>query len=177
MKDRAIPLTRGQLLALGAMSMALATLSFFVGLAVGEGPVVPRAGSPARPTVEPLVGETVRTGSLESLLVRVSGTQGTEVRFPSALTALVPEATADGVPTGGWAIQVGEYPDADGATRLVTQLRAAELPAYAVLALVDGNKSHRVRVSGFATREAAATAVSDVATRAGSSSPLVVPAP
>lgn len=177
MKDRAIPLTGGQLLALGAMSMALALLSFFVGLAVGEGSPSGNSADVARPTIEPLVGDVVRSGSLESLLVRVSGTQGTDVSFPGALTSALPESSADGVPSGGWAIQVAEYPDLEGATRLVTQLRELELPAYSAAALVDGRKVHRVRVSGFATREGASAAVTAVATRAGSTTPLVVPAP
>jgi cell division septation protein DedD len=177
MKDRAIPLTRGQLLALGAMSLALAALSFFVGLAVGQGAPASELAAANKPSVPPLVAEAVQTGSLESLLVRVSGVQATEVDFPGALAAAIPHASADGVPLAGWAVQVAEYPDAVGAERLVAQLRELKLPAYAVSALVDGTPQHRVRVGGFSTRESATAAVAAVATSAGSSQPLVVPAP
>ncbi len=174
MKDAAIPLTRGHLYALGAMSMALAFLAFFVGLALGRR--APEVAS-EDPAVLPLVAEEVEGGSLEALLARLSEVQGASVRFPGELGSSAPSASVDGVPTGGWAVQVGEYADQDGADRLVAQLREAGLPAYRVRALIDGHRRERVRVAGYSTRESAAIALADVASRAGSASPAVVPAP
>ncbi len=174
MKDAAIPLTRGHLYALGAMSMALAFLAFFVGLALGQrAPEVEAEG----PAVLPLVAAEVQGGSLETLLARVSEAQGAGVSFPAELASSAPSASVDGVPTGGWAVQVGEYPDLEGADRLVAQLREAGLPAYRVRVLVDGHRRERVRVAGYSTRESAAIAMADVASRSGSASPAVVPAP
>lgn len=174
MKDNAIPLTRGHLYALGAMSMALGFLAFFVGLAVGQrAPETP----PAEARILPLVAAEVESGSLEALLARVSEVQGAALSFPSELGATGPSASIDGVPTGGWSVQVGQYPQVDGAERLVAQLREAGLPAYRVAAIVDGKRLHRVRVSGYSSRESAAIDMAAVASRAGASTPSVVPAP
>ncbi len=174
MKDNAVPLTRGHLYALGAMSMALGFLAFFVGLAFGQ-----RAPAPteAEARVLPLLSEEVQTGSLEALLSRVSEGQGAGLTFPSELSSSTPSASIDGVPTGGWSVQVGQYPEVDGAERLVAQLREAGLPAYRVAALVDGRRQHRVRVSGYSSRESATIDMAAVASRAGASAPSVVPAP
>jgi hypothetical protein len=173
MKDALIPLTRGHLLALGAMSVALACLSFFLGLTVANRGRAPEAEAGGVP---PLVAAEVREGTLEALLARVSQQQGAELSFPGELAG--PGAMSEsGIPTGGWSIQVAEYPDRPSADRLVEELRAAELQAYRVSALVDGHPVQRVRVSGYATRERALTAMESVASRAGSSTPRVVAAP
>jgi cell division septation protein DedD len=174
MKDRTLSMSRGHLLALGAMSLASAVLAFFVGVAVGRRAEAPVAGVPA---VAPLVADDVRSGSLERLLARVSEEQAPDVTFPAALSAVTPSASLDGIPTGGWSIQVGEFPDATAADRLVGQLREGGLPAYRVRALVDGRSVHRVRVSGYGTRDAASSDASSVASRAGAESGVVVPAP
>lgn len=173
MKDQLIPLTRGHLFALGAMSVALACMSFFLGLTVGE------RSQPTTETaagVTPLVAAEVQEGTLESLLSRVSQQQALEVSFPAELAGPGP-ASESGVPTGGWSIQVAEYPDVPSADRLVESLRAAELQAYRVAALVDGRTIQRVRVSGYASRERALTEMESVASRAGATDPRVVAAP
>ena len=173
MKDHLIPLTRGHLFALGAMSVALACLSFFLGLTVAERS---RAVAPAEGGVPPLVAEEVHAGTLETLLARVSQQQGAQVSFPGELAGHG-SLSEDGVPTGGWSIQVAEYADVVSAERLVGELRAAELKAYRAAALVDGRSVQRVRVSGYASREGALSAMESVASRAGASAPRVVAAP
>jgi len=173
MKDQLIPLTRGHLFALGAMSVALACLSFFLGITVAE------RGRPAAEPVNgvvPLVAAEVREGTLEMLLARVSEQQGADVSFPSELVG-AGAASESGVPTGGWSIQVAEYPDVESADRLVVELRAAEMQAYRVAALVDGHAVQRVRVSGYASREGALSEMESVASRTGATAPRVVAAP
>jgi hypothetical protein len=173
MKDQLIPLTRGHLFALGAMSVALACLSFFLGLTVAERT---HRGMPEVDGVRPLVADDVREGTLETLLARVSQQQGIDVAFPGEL-AVGGSLSENGVPTGGWSIQVAEYPDTSSADRLVVELRAAELKAYRVAALVDGRSVQRVRVSGYVSREGALVAMESVASRAGAADPRVVAAP
>lgn len=81
--ERELVLTRGHLFALGALSLALAVLSFFVGLQLGrtDAPVAPA------PAVEPLVREEVRGGDLEVLLARVEAASRphAELTFPEKL--------------------------------------------------------------------------------------------
>lgn len=173
MKDQLIQLSRGHLFALGAMSVALAVLTFFLGYTVAERR---RPANELPPELEPLTAEEVRAGTLESLLARVSDQQRADLAFPGELEQ-AGNVSEGGVPTGGWAIQVAEYPDADSAERLVAELRAAELPAYRAAALVDGHKVQRVRVSGYGTRDAALRELESVATRSGAAAPAVVPAP
>lgn len=166
-----LTLTRGHLLALGALSLALAVLSFFLGVEVG------RQQAPPPPVVElpGLVAKDVAEGNLEELLSKAEEKQGQPLDFPKALIA--PPAEADGVPTGGWAVQVGEFPDAAGADALVTRLRAEKLAAYKIPAVVEGHPRLRVRVGGFGSRESAEAAQGQVVGAAGVSEGVVVPAP
>lgn len=81
--ERELVLTRGHLFALGALSLALAVLSFFVGLQLGRTDA-PIATAPA---VDPLVREEVRGGDLEVLLARVEAASRphAELTFPEKL--------------------------------------------------------------------------------------------
>lgn len=174
MKDSTIQLSRGHLFALGSMSVALAALAFFLGFTVSERV---RPADETAPGVPPLVAEEVRAGSLEALLARVADQQAADLVFPAELESTDRTVSANGVPTGGWAIQVAEYPDRESADRLVEQLRATSLTAYRVAAIVGGSRVQRVRVSGFNTREAAMAEVNSVGARAGSTGAMVVAAP
>ncbi len=91
-------------------------------------------------------------------------------------TAAVPAASAD-IPTSGWAIQVGELGVEADADRYVETLRAAELSAYKVVALVDGAWVWRVRVGGYSSKEGAAASVAGVASKAGAAEASVIRAP
>lgn len=166
-----LTLTRGHLLALGALSLALAVLTFFLGVEVG------RKQAPPPPIVEPpgLVAKEVAEGNLEELLSKAEEKQGQPLDFPKALIA--PPIAADGVPGGGWAIQVGEFPDDAGADALVAKLRGDKLAAYKIAAVVEGHPRLRVRVGGYGSRESATAAQPQVVTAAGVSDGVVVPAP
>ena len=83
----------------------------------------------------------------------------------------------DGVPASGWAIQVASRADENDAQVLVETLRAAGLAAYRGVALVDGATTWRIRVGGYASKDAATAAMTAVASRAGSTDPRVLPAP
>lgn len=173
MQPAQLDLTRGHLFALGALSVAMATLAFFVGVQLGRSQA-PEA--PPRPT-DGLVPDEVRAGDLEAPLARVEERQSAALAFPTALPeAMVPSAS-DGVPSGGWAIEVAQSHREEDAQRLVDTLRAAELPAYRVASLVDGKLSHRIRVGGYASAGTARNAAVEVASRAGAVEGRVVPAP
>lgn len=174
MKDSTIQLSRGHLFALGSMSVALAALAFFLGFTVAERV---RPAGEAQTGVPPLVAEEVRAGSLEALLARVADRQAADLAFPAELESTDRTVSANGVPTGGWAIQVAEYPDRESADRLVEELRATSLTAYRVAAIVGGHRVQRVRVSGFPSREAAMAQVETIGARSGSAAAVVVPAP
>jgi cell division septation protein DedD len=212
--DRQLQLTRNHLFALGAVSLSLAVLAFFVGMQVGKTQAPP---APALPPVAPLVGEEARTGDLEVLLAKVeqANKPNDPLAFPGELpktdappapvdpTAAVVEApppvdpfpdapregsatvaagmsasaVVDGVPSGGWAIQVGTRDVEADAQALVETLRAAGLDAYRVVALVDGKPTWRVRVGGYASKDGTTAALAEVSGRAGAGDATVTPAP
>ncbi len=231
-----LPLTRNHLYALGALSLALAVLSFFVGFSAGRG----RAVAPPSVAVAKLVPDDVRSGDLEVLLAGVEHATAADAALsfpaelprsepsavavadaaaavadaaaaaarvlgaPSAAVALDPAlpvlqkavpadprlgagAVAPGaavapapvgvVPTSGWAVQVGQHADSADADRYVATLKAANLAAYKVVALVDGQATWRVRIGGFSSKEAASAALPGVASKSGAANALVTPAP
>lgn len=217
-----LPITRAHLFALGAMSLTMAVLSFFIGLKLGQHDVPMSEG----PVVKALLDEEARTGNLEALLMRVEATQTQErLVFPEELTKSAPPlpplpdpdapaadptlvvaaappaappivqpdsppvshaelaggerviAASEAVPTTGWAIQVGERAQEQEAERLVATLRTAGLEAYHVEVLVDGTPTHRVRVGGYGSQEAAKAALVEVSGRAGAPDATVIKAP
>lgn len=212
-----LPLTRNHLYAMGALSLSVAVLAFFVGFSLG------RAGGPpaAEPVVMRLVPDDVRTGDLEVLLARVEETSNAEMTmgFPTELprTELPPapvEPLAEGevppppepvpapfpaesrpgaatiepaaevaptsagdIPTSGWSVQVAEHVNEADAILAVEALRASELSAYSVVAIVEGEVRWRVRVGGYGSKEAANDASASVAAKAGVASATVTMAP
>lgn len=217
-------LSGGHLLALFALAVSLAALSFFVGYDAGKTQVRVVEVQPSTP---PLIGDEARTGDLESLLGRVEQANGrpaldfpkelpasaevpaptpavgpdgaplpagsptvpvrpadpfpdaqrtgvAEVNGGSAAVALAPDA---GVPSGGWAVDVASFPSEAEAATHVEGLRAAELAAYRVVALVDGVAVWRVRIGGYPSKDAASAALSSVAAQARSSTARVTKAP
>lgn len=175
--DRPLPITRGHLFAFAALALALAALTFFLGLTVGRR----QAAAPPPAAVSALVPEEVRSGDLEVLLSKVEEARpGEGLAFPEELprsTALVVPSASDGVPTSGFAIEVFVRPDETDAQRLVDTLRAAGLAAYRVAAMVDGKAEHRVKVGGYASEEAAKAALAEVQARAGAPEASVGPVP
>lgn len=212
-----LPLTRNHLYAMGALSLSVAVLAFFVGFSVG------RAGGPppAEPVVMRLIPDDVRSGDLEVLLARVEETSAAEMTmgFPTELprtdappapveplaegevppppepvpapfpaesrpgaaaiepaAEVAPTNTMD-IPTSGWSVQVAEHTDEADAVRAVEALRAAELSAYSVVAIVEGEVRWRVRVGGYGSKEAANDASATVAAKAGVASATVTMAP
>lgn len=79
-----LPLTRNHLYAMGALSLALALLAFFVGFSLGRG----KAAAPPPVSAESrFLSEEARTGNLEVLLSKVEQARGVEeaMAFPSEL--------------------------------------------------------------------------------------------
>lgn len=173
MAERQLSLTRGHLFALGVLSVALASLTFFIGVEVGRQDV-PDAPPPAQAG---LVAEDVKSGDLEVLLAKVDEHRDASLGFPHELVAPVIASTSDAVPTSGFAIQVAEGDDVARAQRLVETLRAANMPAYRVAAIVDGKTLHRVRIGGYSSEAAATAARGEIAGRAGAAEASVVAAP
>lgn len=220
--DRELALTRNHLYALGTLALALAVLSFFVGVQVGRGEAVP---APA-PPVPALVAREVREGDLQVLLANVEAANAASsltfpeelpktepppaspdpnapppdpnapatqvaaaapaVAFPaperpgSAAVAPAPVAAPvppQEIPAGAFAVQVATRADERDAAALVETLRAAGLSAYRVPSLVDGQSVWRVRVGGYASRDAATAALPEVGARSGSADAVVTAAP
>jgi cell division septation protein DedD len=212
-------LTGGHLLALFALAVSLAALSFFVGYDTGKTQVrVVEVQSPTKP----LIGDEARTGDLETLLGRVEQANGRQgLAFPNELPAsaepVAPAVGPDGaplpvtaparpsdpfpdaqrpgaaevtarapmvavapdanVPSGGWAIEVATFSAEAEAAAHAESLRAQDLAAYRVVALVDGATAWRVRVGGYASKDAASAALASVGTTARADAPRVTKAP
>lgn len=214
-----VPLSRNHLYALGALSLALAVLAFFVGFQAGRGQV----RAPAAPAVARFVSDEVASGDLEVLLARVEqATVGdAPLDFPSELPrtevpVAAPPPVGDGeivaevvkpppvnpfptearpgsaslvadapkvapsrgdIPTTGWSIQVGEQAAEADADRQVATLQAAGLPAYKVVALMDGAAVWRIRIGGFASKDNATASLASVSSKAGAANATVTRAP
>ena len=184
-RDRQVTLTRGHLYALTAMSLGLATVTFFLGLQMGrrDAPLV------EKPTTRPLVGEEARTGDLEVLLTKVEQARpGSQpFAFPQALPQTEPAPTgapqagvspqSGAVPKGGWSIEVSTWKELGEADRELERLVKQGYPAYRVTALIDGKPSHRVRIGGYPTEAKATEEVAKVSAATRAAEARVVQAP
>lgn len=187
-RDRQVMLTRGHLYALTAMSLGLATVTFFLGLQLGrrDVPVV------EQPTTRPLVGEEARTGDLEVLLTKVEQARpGSQpFAFPQALPQTEPPPLLGtqgahagispqngAVPKGGWAIEVSTWKESVEADQELTRLVKQGYPAYRVTALIDGKPSHRVRIGGYPTEAKATEELAKVSSATRAAEARVVQAP
>ncbi len=83
-----LPLTRNHLYAMGALSLALALLAFFVGFSLGRG----KAAAPPPAPASTFVPEEVRTGDLEVLLAKVEQANAGDAAlgFPAELPRTEP---------------------------------------------------------------------------------------
>lgn len=198
-------MTRGQLAAIGVMSLAVTILAFFIGLRVGRSQV-PQPEEVAR--VASLIPEDVRTDALPELLARVERAAGGHAEAgrltfpeqlvaevpvvevpqiepppqalielePAAGVAIVPPPTAEGVPEEGFAVQLFSFPDVDSADAKVSELSEAGYKAYRVEGLVKGETWFRVRVGPYPSREEADGALPTLASALGVADPLVTAA-
>ncbi|MBN1336631.1 MAG: SPOR domain-containing protein [Deltaproteobacteria bacterium] len=205
--QREIWITRGHLWALGATTVFIGILAFFVGLLLGRGDSAPE---PEVQTAS-LLPPDVENDTLDELLARVEEAsrergRGEPLTFqgtlPAGTTAPLPEPGAEPGPEGvvvpparqspeppdaepeagevpqdGWAVQVGSYSSASEADQRIADLSDRGVAAYRVSALVGGSTWHRVRVGGFDSREAADAARARVAVESGSDEAIVVKAP
>lgn len=107
---------------------------------------------------------------------------------PSAVVSELPPArdlapeppaqpASDDLPAEGWAVQVASYADQAEADARVEELRARDLSAYRVAALVSGQTWHRVRIGGYHSRDAAVAARQELSEALGADDLLVAPAP
>ena len=195
-------ITRKHLAALGVTTLAIAALTFFLGMRVG------RSTAPPPPTavVPGLTPDQLSQEQLEALLREVARQRGaTDFQFPTELSAPAsapalqtaapveanptqvgappdaappPEAAPSGtLPSGGWALQVGSYSSLDEANARLAELQTANLKAYRVAALVDGALVQRVRIGGYGSEQAARDAAPGLREAVGDAELTPVPAP
>lgn len=82
-----LPLTKAHLFAMGALSLAMSALTFFIGLQLGRG----TTPTEEAPQVVALLDEEARTGDLETLLMRVEASRPAETLvFPEVLPKSAP---------------------------------------------------------------------------------------
>jgi DedD protein len=133
-------------------------------------PALPSLGTPGATTAalddtsEPVAESTdAKPGASEPVTVPPAVAQGpapAPTKAPAATTPAAPKPTvAEPAPkpvagSGKYSVQVGAFSSADGARKLVRDLKAAGFSAY-VLAPAPGKKLHRVRVGPVADRAAA----------------------
>ncbi|MFH1466926.1 MAG: SPOR domain-containing protein [Pseudomonadota bacterium] len=77
-------------------------------------------------------------------------------------------------PTSGWAIQVASFATVEEADSYIEALQAREVTAYRQAALVSGVTRYRVRVGGYARREAAQAALDTLTPTLGVEDAIVV---
>ena len=201
---REIWITRGHLAALGAATLAIALLAFFVGVQVGRTQVE----TPSIADHSTVLPDPDREDALEALLREVESAQAAAppLAFPETLTdgdpppvpeapdaedvttevRASPEATQTPppdppktapVPSSGWAVQIASYESASDADARVAKLQERELKAYRVAALIRGSNWYRVKVGPYETKDAAAKARTDLARTLGTRDLMVTEAP
>ena len=70
-------------------------------------------------------------------------------------------------PSGAWTVQVGSFSQPENAETLAAELRDMDYPAF-VQPFDDGSRMHyRVRIGGYADREAAAAKAAEIKQRTG----------
>ena len=120
------------------------------------------AAGAEQPAVEP-EPEVKRTGD-EAAAHDTTPADGNPVTAPRVDSA--PELATD-TPTGAWTVQVGSFSQPGNAEALAGKLQALDYPAF-VQRFNDGTRMHyRVRIGGFADREAAAAKAAEVKERTG----------
>ena len=165
-RERQVALTRGHLVALAGMAVALSAVTFFLGVQIG-----PQQAPPPEKSVEALLGPEAQTGELQALLTRVEQAQpgSQSLDFPRSLPlsnvpagqgAMVPPTSgtasqSDEVPPGGWTLEVATYDQVAAAQAEILKLRSAGLPAWWTNTLVDGKSQVRVRIGSYSSAEAA----------------------
>jgi len=201
---REIWITRGHLAALGAATLAIALLAFFVGVQVGRNQV----DTPALADHSTVLPDPDREDALEALLREVESAQAASppLAFPDTLTdgdpPPVPEtpdaedvatevraspdatqtpppdppATAP-VPSSGWSVQIASYESASDADARVAKLQERELKAYRVAALIRGANWYRVKVGPYSSKDEAAKARTDLARTLGTRDLMITEAP
>ncbi len=201
---REIWITRGHLAALGAATLAIALLAFFVGVQVGRTQVE----TPSIADHSTVLPDPDREDALEALLREVESAQAAAppLAFPETLTdgdpppvpeapdaedvttevRASPEATQTPppdppktapVPSSGWAVQIASYESASDADARVAKLQERELKAYRVAALIRGSNWYRVKVGPYETKDAAAKARINLARTLGTRDLMVTEAP
>lgn len=185
-------LTRSHLGALAVMTLCIAGLAFFIGVEVGRRGAAPAEAAPAQPLtpdpgqareMEALLREAAKAGAASELTFPTELPTGgvtppvtaesseasvtTTVEPPVDGAPVPPDAPADGVPSGGWAVQIGSYGTVEAADARVTELRDATYAAYRVAVLVDGENTWRVRVGGYDTEKEAAEGAATLSTALG----------
>lgn len=145
-------ITKGHLFALGALSVFMATLAFFVGLKLGRGtPPVE-----VKPQVVALLDEEARSGNLEALLMRVEATQA-----PAQL--VFPEALPHSDPQPAPAVEGVEPEPAPPPEPVVVPDPAAEGSASLPPAAVAPAASDQVPTQGWAVEIASRATVEEAA--------------
>ena len=159
--------------------------SFALGATLTSRPAAPAAQAPT------LLG-TASDESLVELLARVESAREVggglgKLTFPDALSgegvalplpeaeaelealeAVVPPGeleavpAADPLPEGTWTIEVDEAADLQRARQLRSLLHQADQPAWLAARLVEGRTVYRVGVGGYASEEAAESALGEV---------------
>ena len=201
---REIWITRGHLAALGAATLAIALLAFFVGVQVGRS----QADAPTLADASTVLPDPNREDALEALLREVESAQAAAppLAFPETLNdgepppvppapdseavptevRPAPEATqtpppdppkSAPVPSSGWSVQIASYESATDADARVSKLQERELKAYRVAALIRGQNWYRVKVGPYPDKDAAAKARTDLARTLGTRDLMVTEAP
>ena len=75
--------------------------------------------------------------------------------LPSPEEMEISDLPKNKLPTSGWSIQVGSYPNISEATTKAESLQESHAQVYTVTASIEGETWYRVRIAGYPTKAAA----------------------
>jgi cell division septation protein DedD len=123
---------------------------------------VPETVMAVNPTSEPKPEAiTAVSASVEPIPETVAAVSTAPEPLPETIATISPAPEPAPAQThhtaGDWVVNIASYNRQKTATRYVTELQQAGIPAEQVQVTVNGRRIHRVRVAGLATRAAART--------------------
>jgi cell division protein FtsN len=84
----------------------------------------------------------------------ISESEATNV-LPTQEEIEIPILPTEKLPTSGWSIQVGSYPNSEEAVSKAESMKASYASVYTVTASLEGETWYRVRIAGYPTKAAA----------------------
>ena len=203
-KQKQFTVTKRHVVAFSLITASISLLTGAIGYQAGKKKYASANTEQSTALVYELLPNSQKQAKLEALLLEIDQTQqfsaDSDHLFPNEILEsekLTPpvvsteKTTIEGsaeemeppelpkmtVPTSGWAIQVGAYPNLSEAEEHIQRLQEDGLNGYILTASVQGETWYRVRISGYVNKEQAKNAKTDLQTKYQEFDYLVYKAP